>query len=515
MNRRLDSAPLVWTAAFLLTLLVYGPLFFAPAIGDDLRFVRDNPLFSRPLAELAAEVLSTKYFAVTGEATYQPLVTLLHYFTHAEPAVYRLTGFLLHALNALLLWAIARRAGLSARASFAAALAFASFPANTETLAFSGFKGHVAAFAAAQGVLLCWIALLGAPFPRYFTAGAAGLLAFGLLCKETALVALPLCAAYSLCFSKGKARERQLGAGAALLAVAGLYAAWRFLLLEPPASLARPMPGPLPLLGWYVKMLLLPYPLCRERVWDPDTVWVVLGAAYFGLLWLVRRKPRALFASLWIGLCCLPFLRIVPFASDNAVADRYLYAPAAGFSLLLSLALSQGRAPYFFYGLIALWSAEALNRDALYTSRRGLCEQTVACAPTHPRAHTGLAQELILRNEFEPGRREALRALQLDASSAEAYNLLGIADFNLGDVDAAQDALDHALVFDPASADVRMNVASVLEKRGFDDEALEHYRMALQLRPDWDAPRQKVDELTKKIAAQPPRPPRRRHRKRR
>ena len=103
----------------------------------------------------------------------------------------------------------------------------------------------------------------------------------------------------------------------------------------------------------------------------------------------------------------------------------------------------------------------------------------------------------------------------MDPRSPGAYNLLGVSEFNLGDADGAQDALDHALVFDPGSAEARNNIANVLLARGFEDEALEDYEMAAQLRPDWDAPRQKAEELRAKIASEPKtRTPRRRRRPR-
>jgi tetratricopeptide (TPR) repeat protein len=263
------------------------------------------------------------------------------------------------------------------------------------------------------------------------------------------------------------------------------------------------MPGPLALLGWYVKTLILPYPLCRERLWTDDTVWDVLGAAYFALLWFFRRRPRPLFATLFIGACCLPYLRIVPFASSNAVADRYVYGPSAGFSLLLSLLLAQGRAVFAFYGIALAWACQSVARDALYTDRRGLCEQTVACSPGHPRAHAALARELIRSDEFTEAKAEALKALSLEPRFAGAYNLLGIAEFNLGDVDGAQSALDKAVVFDPESAEIRNNVANVLLERGFEDEALENYEAAVRLRPDWDLARKNAAELRAKIAAEP------------
>ncbi len=505
MKRRLESGALVFCAVFAAALLVYGPLFFAAVFGDDPRLPHD----------VLRGVLSTRYFALTGEATYQPLVTLLNHLTRGEPVFSRLISILLHAVNALLLWALARRAGVASKTALAAAVAFAVFPTNTETLAFSSYKGHVLAFGAAEAAVLCWAAMLESAVPAPWLAGAAAALLFGLLCKESALVALPLCAAWSVCFARAKPRRRQWTGAAVLALVAWAYLVWRFGVLEPADFVRRPMPGPLAVLGWYFKTLLLPYPLCRERVWTSDTVWDVLGAAYFALLWAARRKPRALFASLWIGACCLPFLRLVPFAGDNAVADRFVYGASAGFALLASLALSQGRGPLVLYGLIALWAGEGARRDVLYTSARAFCEQTVACAPDHPRAHAALAREMIVSGEFEPGKTEALKALSLDPRSPGAYNLLGVSEFNLGDADGAQDALDHALVFDPGSAEARNNIANVLLARGFEDEALEDYEMAAQLRPDWDAPRQKAEELRAKIASEPKtRTPRRRRRPR-
>lgn len=346
-------------------LAAYGLTLAAAPFYDDQVFVQGNPVFGLPFGDFLSVLFSRGYFLVTEERTWQPLVTLFHWFTHDRAWLFRLSGILLHALNSVLVYLYARRLLEDETRALLAGLLFAFFPASTEAIAVSAFKGHPAAFAFILAALLAWES--GSPAVYAF-------FALGLLCKETALL-VPVLALL---------RRRPAPAQWAFFAsIALAYLGIRFLWLlpVPPAgALVPPGWASVQSFGWYLLRLLWPHPLCLESSLPSGWLHPAAGVLFLcGLAW----RRSALLA--WIGLGLLPVLHLVPFANYSPVADRYLYLPAAGFCLLLA------RLPRALPAvLLVAWGAMTLKRNALFSDPEGLALQTAACAPANPRAQAML-----------------------------------------------------------------------------------------------------------------------------
>ena len=369
--------------------LVYAPVLTAPVLYDDLSHVRDNPVFTLPFLSFWQGLTSRYYFEFVRERTYQPFVTLFHYFTHASPPVYRAAGLALHALNAALVFEIARRLTGRARTAAFAALLFAAFPAHTEALNFSAFKGHLLASFFILAIVIAVMEACGGrgKLDGKLTVATGCLLTFALLAKESGLVAVALAAAYVSLFVG--ARARRLAPLAAVFAtLTAAYFTLRFAWLAPPpafpGSFARPS---LESLAFYVKTLVLPLPLCLERALPAGPLWLAWLAAFAAAAWTLRKSRQGLFCLAWIVLSLLPVLHLIPFANVSSVADRYLYLPAAGFALLLAhLYGREARGERFLGILLAVWTGLTFSRNLTYRSARALFEQTAACAPGNARA---------------------------------------------------------------------------------------------------------------------------------
>jgi hypothetical protein len=363
--------------------------------------VRDNPAFARPFGEFLAGLFSRDYFAFVQERTYQPLVTLFHWFTHGAPLAYRLAGLALHAANAALVYAIARRLLKRDRAALLAAALFAFFPAHTEALNFSAFKGHALAAAFIMATVLA--------FMEKRAAAAAGFFALALLSKETGLVALLLCAAHE----RGKLRRL-----APLAAIGAAYLALRFVWLAPPpafpSGFARPV---VESFGFYVRMLALPWPLCLERTLPAAPLLYAWAAVFVLGVWAWRRSREALFFLAWIVAGLLPVLHLIPFANVTPVADRYLYLPAAGFALLLAgLYGKTARGERLLAGVLVAWASLTAARNLDYRSERALFEQTADRAPDNPRAQFLVANARFHDKDYAAARRGYERVLALTES---------------------------------------------------------------------------------------------------
>lgn len=402
--------------------LVYAPALVSPVIYDDVSHVRDNPAFRLPFGEFISGLFSRDYFAFANERTYQPLVTLFHYATHDFPMLYRSFGLGLHCLNAVLVYRVARRLDAGRRPAILAACLFAFFPAGTELLNFSSFKGHLFAATSALAVLLAVIRQCSDKSKTTWPFNICLVLVLGLLSKESALVAVPLSLTYVALFARPEL-PRLKSLGAAVAAICAVYLLLRFSVLTPPRAFPRRFEhSSLESLAFYLRTLAVPYPLCLERTMPSGPWWIAWLALFAAAAALARRSKESLFAWAWIPLTLSPFLHVIPFSNVSPVADRYLYLPAAGLCLLLALRLGRSpRGEYALAGVLVVWGGIAASRNLVYRSTRALFEQTASCAPRNARAQFLLGMICFQEKDYAASRAAYERVLALtDSPGARA-----------------------------------------------------------------------------------------------
>lgn len=407
--------------------LIYAPALLSPVIYDDAAHVRDNPAFRIPFTDFWAGLISRDYFSFIAERTYQPAVTLFHYATHSYPLFYRSFGLSLHFLNAVLIYQLARRLNAGRRPALLAASLFAVFPAHTELLNFSAFKGHLFAASCIFAVVLSVAEFCAdkkktsLPFIIFFS------LILGLLSKESALAAVPLSLLYIFLFARPSA-PRLKALAAAVTFICAVYLYFRFFYLTPPPPFPRHFEySSLESFAFYARTLAVPYPLCLERTLPSGPSWLLWLAAFAAAVWFLRKSKECLFALAWITICLLPVLHLIPFSNVSPVADRYLYLPAAG--LCLVLALRFGRTPrgeYALASLVVIWGSIAASRNFTYRSTRALFEQTASCAPLNPRAQFLLGMIAFQEKDYPASRAAYNRVLALTDSPGARAALLDI-----------------------------------------------------------------------------------------
>lgn len=430
-----DLAPYALAA---LAAVVYASTLTAPVFGDDRHFVEGAPFLLVPFWEFIRGLFSRDYLGLTGEGTYQPLVTFFHYLTHAHPAVFRASGVILHVVNSLLVYRIALRLKAVPLNAFLAAALFLLFPSHTETLIVSSFKGNLFAFLFSLSAVLFWAKALEEGSPRH-VAGAFTCFALALASKETGVLVPGLLAGYSVLFARDKHLDLQRRAGLGFALAAACYLFWRFRGLDTGPMPAQPH-SPSLLFGWYVKTLLWPYPVCRERLAPSGLQWHAFTGLFLAAAWAARRRPEVLFALLLLALGVLPVIQRAQYYMDSPVADRFLYLSAAGFALALGLA---ARGPVAIAGLATaalVWGEMSFQRNFLYRDTRALYEQTVACAPGHFKSWGVLSEHQLAHGEFKAAQDSARRAVGLNPYYPGGLRILEIASERLGDDAQARDA---------------------------------------------------------------------------
>lgn len=334
--------------ACLLAICAYASALDGSFVWDDTLLVgRPDVTSLRPLAEYF-----TSPFWLDGDAVqawreyYRPLTILslaVDQAVHQGNATgFHLVNVVLHGLNTLLVFLIARRFGAFGFAAFIAALTFGWFPRNTEAVAWiSGRTDVIAAFFSLVG----FHHALGRGRHRRLICPAVLLL--GLFAKEVALAGYGAVA--FLFWKEARGQKQRISMLWPLGLSLFLYGILRAsaLSIGPTRNeldLGARLLAALEALGRYFVMLVDAWhPRVQQGYLGHFTPWYVV-AAVLGtvlVLWWIRRTPASRgeqAALLAAGVAIVLVLHLLPISVNVVTADRFLYLPVA---LLSSVVVTQ------------------------------------------------------------------------------------------------------------------------------------------------------------------------------
>lgn len=356
---------------------------------------------------------------------YRPLLELSFWLDNLcwgmEPGVMHLENVLLHCLNTLLVFGIARKVGRDGegdvRVASAAALLFALHPVNVEAVAWIAGRPDLLLALFVLSACRFWLDWLSGTRPRDLAASLFFLLA-ALFTKETAIAAGAVFLVFALVWP-GSATVRQRGLALCLIAAPPLVLVLFALLFRSGTSAlsrfaslsgldaATAAGDALSAVGFYARKLVLPVPL-NFAIASVDPHYALLGAALIaGLLLLFRsfRLSAACFASAF--LMVLPAVLVaVRQVAWTRFAERYLYLPCA-FAALGVACLVAGRKPaqrkLLFAAAVPLLLALAavdLQRTLLWGDKFAFFQDAVEKSPDFGSVHYELGAQLLKRGEL-------------------------------------------------------------------------------------------------------------------
>jgi tetratricopeptide (TPR) repeat protein len=424
------------------------------------------------------------------------------------PRPFHALNVALHALAALLVFAILRGAlGSDAAALFGAAF-FALHPLQAEPVAWvSGLKDLAGGCLALASV---WLYTVHARPDGRDVRGGRGMLAWalalvafalGFLAKPSAVV-VPLLAGI-LDVGLFARPWRRVAASLwpfALLGIAGIAAT---ALVQPPdpdvpAVALWQRPGiAADALGFYAAKLVAPFDLAPLYDKRPDTVlaggrwWIgaLVVAALSAAALAARRRSSVPLAALGLFAAGLaPVLGFVPFTFQvqSTVADRYAYLALLGPALLAGW-LVRGRPGAIALGglVLAVLGARAADQVELWETSEGLFVHALAVNPSSSFAHTNLG-EIYAREGNTAGALEHFEeAVRLAPGSARTQNNLGTYLGQNGRLEEGLGHLAEAVRLDPQYAPARMNLASTLIGLGRYREAIAELQAVHGIEPDF------------------------------
>lgn len=480
-----------------LALVCYANTLGNGFVFDDSAYLASDAVRTLALGELFGA-------SWMGLELYRPLTLLslgLDFQLFGEaPWGYHLTNVLLHSVNSLLLYALARDLLGEDRAALWVALLYASHPLQTEVVAWVSARGDLLAS------LLSLSALLAHRRRRVL---AYLLYAGACLSKETAMV-LPL-ALFLADSREGVAAwsKRHWGYGVALLGVLALR--WLALADAPAGPVSTNFLadlGPWQRLGTAVAilpryLLLIAAPLHLSAdyshasippVASPWNLWFIAGLAcviaLVALPWVVRSR-FLVFTSAFFGWCLLPVANLF-FLAPSGMAERYLHLA------MIPVALTWGWAGQYWLRksprqqsliwavvlcAVVLCGAHTIVRNRDWHSDARLFAAVLAHYPDNARAHDNLAFAYYQQGQYARAFHHYQRAVAIQPTRLRAHFNLGILHSAARRYEKAIASFKTALALNPTHVETHFNLGLTYQKAGRYEEAIGHYGTVLRLAP--------------------------------
>lgn len=463
-----DDRFLIW-AIFLLCVAVYGNSLWNGFAYDDDVLINQNPLIES-LANLPRIFKTGFWQQWTGQssARYRPLFFVSVSFEYAlwgyRPAGYHATNVLLHGVNSVMFFVLARRYGLDRMLAALAAVLFAVHPVHTEAVA------NIIGRLELMGTFFCGLAWLawtgrGTGHRRLLNLALAGLAFLGALLTKENFVVFPAVLLLAEVLARSEKRNiagwlRELVPYGIFSVSVAVYFGLRWMSGEP---LASPDVNIVPLaqvslwgrictmasasLEWF-RLMVFGYPL--KPMYDRYNVeilnrpspraWVgamlTVGLVAWGVFSLKARPVVAFGVGVWYVF--LSIVSNILFPISVVIAERWLYFPSVGYCLMVSFGLcwmfrefrsgakqfsGQTIAAGIALSMVLGYSFLTIRRNPDWNSTLALFLRMTETDPDHPEGFSQVGG--ILYEQGSPNARRYLdRAIQLDPTALRPYLLL-------------------------------------------------------------------------------------------
>jgi protein O-mannosyl-transferase len=510
----------------ILVAVVYEPTLTNGFIWDDESYLEENPTLQ------SVEGLRDIWFQFGATPQYYPLVFTSFWVERhlwgLFPAGYHAVNLALHACSAMLIWLLLSR--LRVPGGWLAAAIFAVHPVEVESVAWIAERKNVLSCALALASILAYLAFAPvdestaeasrrpAGLRRYYLLAFA--LFVGALLSKTVTASVPAVLLVIQWWKQGTIRRADVARLAPFFVIGLAFSvvtvwlerthvgaegeAWNLSAVDRILIAGRA-------LWFYAGKLAWPHPLAffypRWTI-DPGQWWQYLfpaaACAVFAGLWLARgrigRGPLAavlIFAGVLTP--ALGFFNVYPFLY-SFVADHFQYhASIALIALAASgVAIAHRRAPGALRysiplaacALLGTLGVVARERTVVFHDLATLYENTIARNPEAWAAHVNLGYYLQQHGAFGEAVDHYRQALAINPKSAPVHIRLGTALYLSGKTAEVIAEFERALAADLSDFNrsiAHVHYGIVLNAECRFDEAAEHFKKAIELRPSYFA----------------------------
>jgi protein O-mannosyl-transferase len=514
------------TIIFITSFAVYFTAIFDGFVYDDNLQIVQNPWIKE--VKYFSEIFANSVWSFQGDLRvsnyYRPMMHMVYMLNYhlfgLTPWGFHLINILFHAGVSCLVFILTVtffREHMPSPASvnsyvfssFAAALLFATHPVHTEAVTWiAGLPEVSFTFFYLLSLYLYIRSTADRDKIRYLS--SAALFCLAVLFKETALTLPLILIIYDYVFGKIKGPpSASLKRYIPYFLVTGAYFLLRFHALGGIAPQKRHADldtfqlfiNIFPLFTQYLEKLLFPVNLNAFHVFHPIAsifdikgfVSLVILSLYLAITFIARRRNALFFFSL--TLIVVPLLPVfyIPALGENTFAERYLYLPSVGFTILTALLIVWITASFpkiipalnlVVVLLIGLYSIGTISRNTIWKSDYELFTDTVKKSPDGAIPHSSLASTLFNRGQIDEAIDHYQVALELQPRRAEDEYNLGVAYEQKGLTDMASEQYEIASLA-PGFAKPHNNLGILYARKGLLDEAIEHFQIAIRLQPTY------------------------------
>ena len=497
MNKK--TRLILFSLITVLPILIYLNSLWNTFVYDDYLTITNN-YFIREWRYLSA-FFNQKYFVISNELTYRPVVTLSYFVDYAiwqlRPWGYHLTNLIIHTLNVYLVYFITYYLFKNRITAFISCLLFSIHPIFSEAVNAVSYREDLLSASFLLVAFILFIKYNESTNRRYFIIWyALSLLTYllAMLSKETAVVLPFLILSYDLIFQKNHIvnlhnRTRRLAANyTGYVVIGGFYLFLRFYLFRNPGESVG-YPGNsvfvnfilmTKVLGYYVKLLFIPAPLNADYIvpltFSPaDAAFIISIILLIITAILLVKKCRLssvwTFSTIWFFITLLPVLNIIPI--NNIMAERYLYIPGIGFIMLLGSLLTP-KSPQSRFSKADLMGINVISK---YTCTRlfRIVSITLVCLLF---IWNTVSRNKIWLNEFT----FSTETIRRSPASFRVYNDLGFFYYHNGLNDAAIQAFKDSIRVRYNQPKAHCNLGAAYAMKGLNDAAIEELKVAIHLR---------------------------------
>lgn len=480
----------IWLIVIVAGLIVYHNSFRGPFIFDDLLSITDNPHIRRlwPITEIFRSQVGGRRLVVS--------LTLALNFAMDGSNVWGYHAFnvALHLMSALVLFGVVRRTLIGERLreryckqaewlALAVALIWVVHPLQTETVDYVVQRTELLMGLFLLLTLYCVLRGAVSIRPRAWYAAAVFACALGMGSKEVMVVAPLLVCLYDWVFLSGSFRRMWQQRGALYI---GLASTWLMLMalvatahyqavgfhfanLTP----SRYLLTEAGVIVHYLRLCFWPKPLVIDYLDWPVVASVrdvlsnlVLVGSLLGIsIWaLLRRHPLG-FAGAWFFLILAPTSSVLPILGEVA-AERRMYLPLAAVIVVAVLAAHQAIVDLF-------------TEDSVDVRRRRWLGAILVCVIVFGFGILTIHRNYDYRSEYAIW---ADTAAKRPNNWRAQSNLAGLL-VEEGKLDEAIEHFREAARLQPNFAYMHYNLGAALLKRGETSEAINCFREAVRLNP--------------------------------
>ena len=225
----------------------------------------------------------------------------------------------------------------------------------------------------------------------------------------------------------------------------------------------------------------------------------LLFASGLGLVWARRRSRTAFFGAIWFFVTLLPASHLLPIPGSREVpmADRHLYLPSVGLSIVLAAGLdgvarwAAGRfrvapqrvAAALLLVPLGLYVPATLAWSRIWRDDVSLYGHMVRTSPFSADVHVNLGSAYFKQGRYLEAKAALEKAIRLQPNFGAAYAILAKVYDAQGRHQEALDLFRKAYAVAPNDLRTIIYLGTALVKRGYLDEGILLLERAVQSEP--------------------------------